>query len=57
MIGTLVDLKAASHDIATVEGVLSGTLAFVLGAVAGGAKSLSAAVAEAKALGYTSPGR
>lgn len=55
VIGTLVDLKASSHDIVTVEGVLSGTLAFVLGAVAGGAKSLSAAVAEAKELGYTEP--
>jgi len=55
VIGTLVDLKTSSHDILTVEGVLSGTLAFVLGAVAGGAKTLSAAVVEAKALGYTEP--
>ena len=55
VIGTLVDLKGSSHDIVTVEGVLSGTLAFVLGAVAGGAKTLSAAVAEAKELGYTEP--
>ena len=48
-------MVASSHEIQTVEGVLSGTLAFVLGAVAGGAKTLSAAVAEAKELGFTEP--
>ena len=51
----MADLVASSHEIQTVEGVLSGTLAFVLGAVAGGAKTLSAAVAEAKELGFTEP--
>ncbi len=55
VLSTLGDLKASSHTIVCVEGVLSGTLAFVLGAVAGGAKTLSAAVTEAKALGYTEP--
>lgn len=48
-------LKASSHDIVIVEGILSGTLAFVLGQVAGGKTSLSEAVKEAKALGYTEP--
>mmetsp|Transcript_2960 Transcript_2960/g.4697 ORF Transcript_2960/g.4697 Transcript_2960/m.4697 type:complete len:346 (+) Transcript_2960:31-1068(+) len=54
-LGTLQGLKASSHDIVTVEGILSGTLAFVLGQVAGGKKSLSQAVKEAKELGYTEP--
>mmetsp|Transcript_16073 Transcript_16073/g.40294 ORF Transcript_16073/g.40294 Transcript_16073/m.40294 type:complete len:340 (-) Transcript_16073:282-1301(-) len=54
-LGTLQNLKAASHDIVTVEGILSGTLAFVLGQVAGGKTSLSQAVKEAKELGYTEP--
>jgi len=55
VLGTLGDLKASSHSIVSVEGILSGTLAFVLGAVAGGRKSLSEAVGEARALGYTEP--
>jgi homoserine dehydrogenase len=55
ILGTLSSLKASSHDIVEVEGVLSGTLAFVLGAVAGGKMSLSAAVVQAKELGYTEP--
>lgn len=54
-LGTLQSLKASSHDIVTVEGILSGTLAFVLGQVAGGKASLSQAVMEAKELGYTEP--
>eukprot|EP00536_Pseudo-nitzschia_multiseries_P003933 jgi/Psemu1/64375/estExt_Genemark1.C_630023 len=54
-LGTLRGLKASSHDIVTVEGILSGTLAFVLGRVAGGETSLSQAVTEAKELGYTEP--
>ena len=54
-LGTLQSLKASSHDIVTVEGILSGTLAFVLGQVAGGKTSLSEAVKEAKAKGYTEP--
>ena len=55
VLGTLAGLKASSHDIVTVEGVLSGTLAFVLGSVAGGKVTLSQAVKQAKELGYTEP--
>jgi aspartokinase/homoserine dehydrogenase 1 len=54
-LGTLQSLKSSSHDIVTVEGILSGTLAFVLGQVADGKTSLSQAVKEAKALGFTEP--
>ena len=54
-LGTLKGLVASSHEIVTVEGILSGTLAFVLGQLAGGKKSLSDAVKEAKQLGYTEP--
>lgn len=55
VLGTLQALKASSHDIVQVEGVLSGTLAYVLGQVAGGKQKLSDAVKQAKALGYTEP--
>jgi homoserine dehydrogenase len=55
VLSTLGGLKASSHDIVEVEGVLSGTLAFVLGAVAGGQMSLSAAVVKAKEMGFTEP--
>ena len=51
----ITNLRASSHQILKVEGVLSGTLAYVLGAVAGGKKTLSQAVLEAKDLGYTEP--
>ncbi|CAB9529877.1 aspartokinase/homoserine dehydrogenase 2, chloroplastic [Seminavis robusta] len=54
-LGTLQALKASSHGIITVEGILSGTLAFVLGQLAGGKATLSQAVREAKELGYTEP--
>jgi len=54
-LGTLGGLVASSHEVETVEGILSGTLAFVLGQVAGGKKPLSEAVKEAKTLGYTEP--
>lgn len=54
-LGTLQNLKASSHEIVSVEGILSGTLAFVLGQVAGGKSTLSQAVKEAKELGYTEP--
>ena len=54
-LGTLKGLVASSHEIHTVEGILSGTLAFVLGQVAGGKSTLSQAVLEAKQLGYTEP--
>lgn len=55
VLGTLKALKASSHDIVQVEGVLSGTLAYVLGQVAGGKQKLSEAVKQAKELGYTEP--
>ncbi len=55
VLSTLKGLTQSSHDIVKVEGVLSGTLAYVLGAVAGGKMTLSAAVAKAKELGYTEP--
>ena len=54
-LGTLQGLVASSHQIVTVEGILSGTLAYVLGQVAGGKSSLSQAVQQAKDLGYTEP--
>lgn len=55
VLGTLKSLKASSHDIVMVEGILSGTLAFVLGQLSGGKMTLSAAVKKAKELGYTEP--
>lgn len=55
VLGTLNSLRATSHTIVKVEGVLSGTLAYVLGAVAGGKMTLSDAVQNAKKLGYTEP--
>ena len=55
ILGTLQALKASSHEIVQVEGVLSGTLAYVLGQVAGGKQKLSDAVKQAKELGYTEP--
>jgi len=54
-LGTLQSLVASSHHVQTVEGILSGTLAFVLAQLAEGKKSLSDAVKEAKNLGYTEP--
>lgn len=55
VISTLKDLRDSSHKVVMIEGILSGTLAFVLGQVAGGKKKLSEAVTEAKSLGYTEP--
>jgi len=55
ILGSILALKASSHTIVKVEGVLSGTLAYVLGAVAGGKMTLSEAVTNAKDLGYTEP--
>ena len=55
VLGTLQGLVASSHEIVTIEGILSGTLAYVLGQVAGGKTTLSQAVTQAKALGYTEP--
>jgi homoserine dehydrogenase len=55
VISTLKDLKDSSHGITVVEGVVSGSLAYIMGMVAGGKKTLSDAVKEAKELGYTEP--
>jgi homoserine dehydrogenase len=55
VISTIKDLVGSSHTVEKIEGVMSGTLAFVLGEVAGGKKKFSEAVSEAKALGYTEP--
>lgn len=55
IVGTLSNLKATSHQIQTVEGVVSGSLAYVLGQVAGGKATLSQAVKQAKELGFTEP--
>jgi aspartokinase/homoserine dehydrogenase 1 len=54
-LGTLKSLVASSQEIRTVEGILSGTLAFVLAQIAGGKATLSQAVKEARQLGYTEP--
>jgi len=55
ILSTINNLKASSHTILKVEGILSGTLAYVLGAVSGGKMSFSNAVKKAKELGYTEP--
>jgi len=55
VLSTINILRASSHDILKVEGILSGTLAYVLGAVSGGQMSFSDAVTKAKELGYTEP--
>lgn len=55
VLSTMKALKASSHELVQVEGVLSGTLAYVLGQVAGGKQKLSNAVKQAKELGYTEP--
>lgn len=55
VLSTLDSLRASSHDIVQVEGILSGTLAFVLGAVSGGQMTFSDAVKQAKEMGYTEP--
>ena len=55
VLGTLAQLQASSHTILKVEGILSGTLAYVLGAVSGGKETFSKAVLKAKELGYTEP--
>ena len=55
VLSTIHNLRASSHHIQTVEGILSGTLAYVLGAVSGGNMKFSEAVLKAKELGYTEP--
>ena len=51
---TLHDLLGTGDDVLRIEGVLSGTLAYLCGAIETGAR-LSEAVREAKRLGYTEP--
>jgi homoserine dehydrogenase len=55
VLGTISSLRESSHKILKIEGILSGTLAFVLGAVSGGKMTFSDAVLKAKDLGYTEP--
>ena len=54
VIDTLEILLGTGDQVRAVEGCLSGTLGFVMSALEAG-RPLSAAVAEAKALGYTEP--
>ena len=51
---TIRDLVEIGDEIVSVDGVLSGTLGFLLGEVMEG-QSFSEALAEARALGYTEP--
>lgn len=54
LLGPLRDLRLRGERVLSLEGVLSGSLSFVLHRVQDGA-ALSDAVAEAAALGYTEP--
>jgi aspartokinase/homoserine dehydrogenase 1 len=54
LVGTLRDVVASGDPVARIEGVFSGTLAFVLDRVTAGA-AFSDAVREARALGFTEP--
>ncbi len=54
VIGTLRDLVATGDHVRRIEGVLSGTLAFLLDALNRG-EAFSAAVRRAHELGYTEP--
>ena len=51
---TVRDLLRSGDTVTHIEGVFSGTLSFLFSALAGGA-SFSAAVADARARGYTEP--
>lgn len=54
VISTLQDLVASGDSVRRIEGVLSGTLAFVLGQVSGGVP-FSKAVQDARDHGFTEP--
>ncbi len=54
VIQTLRDLRETGDDIASVEGIFSGTLAYLFN-VYDGAKAFSAIVRDAKQRGYTEP--
>ena len=54
VLSTLTELVRTGDRVLRIDGVLSGTLAFLMDRLAGGA-SFSAAVEEAHALGFTEP--
>jgi aspartokinase/homoserine dehydrogenase 1 len=54
IIQTVRDLRETGDDIASIEGIFSGTLAYLFN-VYDGSKPFSEIVAEARALGYTEP--
>lgn len=54
VLSTLQDLLATGDEVVAIEGVLSGTLAFLLSAWEAG-EPFSEAVARARTLGYTEP--
>ena len=54
VLSTLEDLRATGDQVVAIEGVLSGTLAFLFNEVMAG-RSFSEAVGEARARGYTEP--
>jgi aspartokinase/homoserine dehydrogenase 1 len=54
VIGTLRDLAQTGDEIVSLEGILSGTLAYLFN-VYDGSRPFSAIVAEARARGYTEP--
>lgn len=54
IIQTLRDLRQTGDDIIAIEGILSGTLAFLFNGYDGG-KPFSSIVREARALGFTEP--
>lgn len=54
VISTVRDLMRSGDEVVRVDGVLSGTLAYVFNQIAAG-RSFSEAVLEAKDLGYTEP--
>jgi aspartokinase/homoserine dehydrogenase 1 len=54
VIGTLRDLNQTGDEIISIEGILSGTLAYLFN-VFDGKRSFSAIVREARAKGYTEP--
>jgi homoserine dehydrogenase len=55
VLSTIKGLVESSNKVEKIEGVLSGTLAYVLGEVAGGKVKFSDAVKKGKELGYTEP--
>ena len=54
MIGTLRDLNQTGDEIVSIEGILSGTLAYLFN-VFDGKRAFSAIVRDAREKGYTEP--